>query len=665
MKKFKTIIIFLFCFGILCCSLVNFDSKQNAEQIIASTSVVPIIGLDKSALRLPYIQEFIEYYFYSRCGVRPTLLDLSTALEKKGPKIILCTKETANLYSIKLPAKEIQYDGFHLFSKLDKHGTPTIFCVGNNVNGIKYAIYRLIYELSYHQPVLSLRHPIELSITPFFENRLAMQVLSLKLDDNEANSKFFFNEWSENKVAAMVHLFDFFGFNGVETNFGSTPGHAIDETTQKLQVKLFDEQRRIGGKALAFIWGAAFMENEKIKEVCLNNEEGGEKMLQIYQDEAKVIGSHIDAFISHWADPGGDDTCNCTIRIPQFYHLELMKSMQVYNPKIESFFSLWCFHPNVISVRQERRFWSFMWHWTDTKVIEDVLDAGILPASVGIWVGDPNGYNPDYCRAIINKGRTLGIWTWYLADNEIRQGLHVHWKQVSEYFRNQSKEDFAKQIKWHQIENNRHGDWASINMAVGGAMMIDPQDDAEKYAREFCASIVGDSNADILLDVLDAVAQTRCLYHRNLGGLRFHDHEGWGSSDPEEDIRRIQKALENLDKVTLEKNFMPKIPYMELVFDPEVMLSDLKKTLQNILLHNKARSKLLAAITNEEYHSLPWADKQERIKKLSKELAPVFDFKGIGTCPEAQVWDRLMQTGLLPELPHRLKHTELIPELPH
>jgi hypothetical protein len=663
MKKFKTFLIFLFCFGILCCFAVNRDDKRNTEQIIASPSVAPIIGLDASALGLPYIQEFVEYYFSSRCGVRPTFSDVPTALGKLGPKIILCTKETAKLYSIKLPDGEIQYDGFHLFSTLDKQAAPVIYCVGNNVSGIKYAIYRLIHELSYHQPTLLLTHPIELSVTPFFENRLATQALGyIQGDDTEANAKFFFDRWGEAKVVDMARLFDFFGFNGEEVALCSGEGSPLD-TTVMMQLKLVDEQRRIGGKALVRIRAAVV--NERGNTVCLRTKEGRQMMLQAYQITAKAIASHFDAFLTHWADPGDCDSCNCTIRIPQLYHVELMKAMQKYNPKIESFFSLWCFHPTIVSVKQERRFWSYMWPWTETKVIEDVIDAGILPASVGIWVGDPNGFNPDYCRAIINSGRTLGIWTWYLADNEERQGLHVHWKQVAEYFRNQSVEDYGKYIKWHDLEAIYHGTWNSINMAVGGAMMIDPQGDAEQYAREFCASIVGDNNADIVMDALDAIAQTRCLYHRNLGGLRFHDHAGWGSNDPEEDIDRIQKALENLDKVTLEKKFVPKIPYMESIFDPKVMLSDLRKNLQNIILHNKARSKLLAAIASEEFQSLTGAEKQERIKKLSKEMAPVFDLKGIGTCPEAQLWDRLKLTGLIPELPHHLKQTGLIPELPH
>jgi hypothetical protein len=654
MKKINIFPIFLMFLGISCCSGDNRNSKRNTELIIASPSIAPIIGLDSSVLGLPYIQEFAEYYFSSRCGVNPNFSDMLAALGKSGPKIILCTKETAMHNGIKLPDEEIRHDGFHLISTSSKHGT-VIYCVGNNVNGIKYAIYKLIHELSYNKRTLSLTHTIKLSVTPFFENRIVLPSLSWTLGDPEANKKYFFNQWNEQKFNAMIDLFDYFGFNSTEINFGSTPGHVTDNATQNIQLKLLDEQHRIGGKALAFIWGAAYIENGVVKSVGLDTEADRKKMLQIYRNETKAIGGHIDAFISHWADPGGNENCTSTIKIPQLYHVELMKLMKEYNPKIESFFSLWNFHPSVTSIQQGQQWWSYMWHWKSTRVIEDVLDAGILPENVGILVGDPNGFNPDYCRAIINKGRTLGIWTWYLADNEIRQGLHVHWKQLSKYFRDQSAEDYGKYIKWHQLELNRQGDWNDINIAVGGEMMINPQGDAEEYAREFCSSVVGNGNADLLLEVLDAIAQTRCLWHRNLGGLEFHNHAGWGSIDPKVDISRIQKALSLLNKVTLEKDFIPKIPYMELIYNPEVMLSDLRRNLQNILLHNNARSKLLEEIDNKEYKELSWPDKQTKVKELSRELAPAFDLKGIGTCPEAKVWNRLKSTGLLPELPHSLK----------
>ena len=186
---------------------------------------------------------------------------------------------------------------------------------------------------------------------------------------------------------------------------------------------------------------------------------------------------------------------------------------------------------------------------------------------------------------------------------------------------------------------------------VAGAVMMDPNCNPEPYARAFCAGLFGQRHADTLLSVLDAIGQTRCRHHRTLGrGVRFHDLAGWGSKDPNADIAIVKKALANLDKVTLEEGYVPKLPYAEFIFDPQVMLADLRKHLNNIVLHNEAKLGLLPIITSEEFKSLPDDRRKARIKSLAKELAPDFDVEGIGISPEWYVWNVLMKgKGQLPQ----------------
>ncbi len=524
--------------------------------------------------------------------------------------------------------------------------------MGNNVGGIKYALYRLIHECDYAERTLSFPRNLRLAVSPFLENRIHIQSLSWKTGDREANAKFFWNFWPDEKVDCMVRMHDFFGFNGVEGSPISFPAGAGDvppETTERLSIRLLDEQRRIGGKAVGFLWGSALWEGRKLqRHMCLSDQETGERMRQDYRRMAEKLGLHIDAFVSHWADPGGCTgvDCQCTVRTPQEAHMELLDLMRRKNPHVKGFFSVWNIEPTVGVPPEKRGYWK----WSGTKDIQDILDSGILPAEAGIWVGNPNGFSPDRCRAIAASGRTLGIWMWYLADNEIRPCLHVHWKQVARYFRDLVKTDYGKQIVWHQIEANRHGDWNTIGLAVGGAAMIDPHGDPKEYAREFCASIVGAANAEAMLGILDAVGKTRCLYHRNHGGRRFHDHAGWGSDDPQADIALIKKALEELDQVKLDENHVPKIPYVETVFNPPVMLTDLRKHLRNIVLHNEARTKLLAAMSTEEFRAQPEEVQKDRIRNLGKQLAPKFDTTGIGRCPEGMLWSRLIsRSGEIPD----------------
>ncbi|MBN1908126.1 MAG: hypothetical protein JW818_00170 [Pirellulales bacterium] len=630
-------------------------TKSHVEKplVIASPTVAPTVGMDAMARGLPYLKEFVEYYFPSRCGAKPEVTDVDTALNRPGPKLLLCSKQTAQRIGAALPERIVEHDGFYLVSSKDKQGAPVVHCVGNNASGIKYALYRLIHECEYADRTLSLPRPLRLAVSPLLENRLTIQALSWKVLDPEANAKYYWNFWPDEKVDAMVRMNDFFGFNGVEKSLMSFPakvGRDVSpETTERLSIRLLDEQRRIGGKAVAFLWGAALWEDRTMRQrICLSSEKDGRRMRREYRAMAQKLGKHIDAFVTHWADPGGCDGehCACTVRTPQEAHMELLDLMRRENPEVQSFFSVWNIEPTA-GVPPARRGY---WRWANTKSIHDILDSGILSKDVGVWVGDPNGFSAERCRAVAASGRPLGIWMWYLADNEIRPCLHVHWKQVARYFRELPKTDYGRHIAWHQIEINRHGDWNTLGLAVGGPLMIDPDADPRPYALEFCASIVGPANAETMLDILDAVGDTRCRYHRNRQGRRFHDHAGWGSPDPRADIARARAALDKLDRMKLPAGHIPKIPYVEKIYNPEILLADLRKHLENIILHNEARLKLLAAISFDIIKSFPEREQKAYIKKLGRQLAPTFHTKGIGTCPEEYLWTRLLsQKGEIPD----------------
>ncbi len=612
------------------------------------------VGVDAEASSLAYIAEFIDYYFSTRCGVKPKVIEVSAALKKPGPKIIVCSTRTARQLGVALPSKPLEHDGFHLLSKRDAKGSVVVYCVGNNARGMKQAIYRLIHESSLSGKTLSLSHPLTITQVPRITNRASIHGGSWELGDKRANQKFVARYWDEEKAKAWVRLHDYFGFNAIEVGiqFDRTGSSVRHKKHLKFAIRSFDEQRRIGGKNLVFLWGAACWEGNSPKyRICRASEDGRDLLSEIYRYYAKHMAKRVDAFVTHWADPGGCEgtDCDCSVRTPQELHMEMLDIFRQYNPDVQSLFSLWDWLPTVAGVPREKRP-SHLWCWKNTRGIEDVLDSGILADDVGIMVGDPNGFSEAFCRAIVEHNRTLGIWTWYLADNEIRLGLHVHWRQVADYFRNQAGKDYAKHIKWHQIEVNRHGDWNTINTMVAGAVMMDPSCNPEPYARAFCSGIFGQQNADTLLSVLDAIGQTRCLHHRAPGIGRFHDLAGWGSKDPNADIEIVKKALANLDKVTLEEGYVPKLPYAEFIFDPQVMLADLRKHLNIIILHNEAKLGLLSIITSEEFKSLPDDRRKARIKSLAKELAPNFDLDGIGICPEWYVWNVLMKgKGQLPQ----------------
>jgi len=64
--------------------------------------------------------------------------------------------------------------------------------------------------------------------------------------------------------------------------------------------------------------------------------------------------------------------------------------------------------------------------WRGYKDVHTILDAGILPADVVICL-DGNGgrIKLSDAKAISKVGRKVGVWGWYLTDNEIRPSMHV------------------------------------------------------------------------------------------------------------------------------------------------------------------------------------------------------------------------------------------------
>ena len=75
-------------------------AADDRRLVIASPSQTPVVGMDATARRLPYLTEFIDYYSPSRCRVRPMVTDVPTALKHTSPRLILCSRQTADRLGI-------------------------------------------------------------------------------------------------------------------------------------------------------------------------------------------------------------------------------------------------------------------------------------------------------------------------------------------------------------------------------------------------------------------------------------------------------------------------------------------------------------------------------------------------------------------------------------
>ena len=145
---------------------------------------------------------------------------------------------------------------------------------------------------------------------------------------------------------------------------------------------------------------------------------------------------------------------------------------------------------------------------------------------------------------------------------------------------------------------------------------------------KFCAGLVGEKNVDVVKRALDAIGTIRSS-SRGLGA---------GTDDPRRDWTAVEESREALERLALPENQIPKMPYVEKVFDARVMLSDLKKQLGLIRSYSQARLQLAAILASKD----GMAVKRERIAKLN----PKFDIQGVGPCPEQGQWSTLKQQAV-------------------
>jgi hypothetical protein len=150
-------------------------AAANDRILISAPSSPAVVGIGESAKDFVYLNEFIEYYFSTRGGSEPQVMNIASALKKTGTRIILCTPAQAKQAGLKIDAGATTDDGFCLASTEDDEGGALICCVGNNTQGIKYGLYRLIYEADYADKALSLPTPLRIRVNPFIKNRVLIQ----------------------------------------------------------------------------------------------------------------------------------------------------------------------------------------------------------------------------------------------------------------------------------------------------------------------------------------------------------------------------------------------------------------------------------------------------------------------------------------------------------
>ena len=275
----------------------------------------------------------------------------------------------------------------------------------------------------------------------------------------------------------------------------------------------------------------------------------GEELLNdasLISVSARTYGKLVDHLITHWGDPGPGG-----YGVTQTTTVDLLKAYRQYNPNCQATVSTW----------YNNEFWNE--EEAKKEGAKQMLDETFSPKEIGIalhrWWDDRGmtcGQNPARGELVLNSGRRLGTWGWYLCDYEMTPGEHLRSRILDKYFSSLPSE-VSNKVDWISLEKIFHGGESRINQFITGQKMWNPYRSLREIMMDYCRSVYGPQYAEVICDAYECAEAVQVQYI--LGTIpefdRFPSVEG-----NIEFLNRVSKILLELKKVQLPDDWQPNIP---------------------------------------------------------------------------------------------------------
>jgi len=567
--------------------------------------------------------------------------------------------------------KNLRDDGY-ILRTISRNNKNIVLASGNTEKGDKYAIYHLMREIK--QSGNRIEFPVfNICISPFIKTRevimgdacpwdpfmyadqLSMDEMAETYDvifNTEASrlncpdaskkryalrkivEKYCIENWPREKLLDYINQMDAFGFNSIqfsdEAESYMHSGCLVSrrQLREKI-VSMMEQTKKIGNRISFMNWGAyGWMQNntrvvsnwddplcdEKIvfssefpikESRCWNNSDGRKKI----QSHIKYFTGYmryVDHVISHFFDPGGCNLNGCTIgtcvRIMNYQ----TKTFRKINPNLQASFNLWPLTSNHEGFSKYEvysnlaRTWSNTFTWWNFTNVVDLLEPDIMIAN--------RIFDYDIFSMCSKWNRKYGLWTWYNSDQEITASLHVEGDRLGREF-GEMPEDAGSILEYICIPSNCHL-LNSAGIYIAARLLWEPKKDPFLILKEFCDCVFGPKISDAMYSGYYAVAKIR---NRDIkGDSAFNDaYLGAGTPDVEKDIELSGDALFNLNSISIDTDWISKIPG---VFDREIMLDDLREHVKMIHQYAKFRWVYLklskkSQITLSDWKKLPVVEK--------------------------------------------------------
>lgn len=385
----------------------------------------------------------------------------------------------------------------YILNITEYNGTPVISIVGRNTQGVRSGVARLVALMKADGDRLTVPMTSEFR-DPFFPIRRLMVAPTGRIAQypeynglpvsfkTYADTRW--ENWSDERIRQYAEQLWLYGFNSVE--FAEIRGYRMtfndeqvkNDITPKLRV-FMKAAHDNGMQVSQFIWGQSlFKEGDNL---CWNSPEERSIMEKEYARLARTYGDLVDHIVVHVGDPGGCSRNGCDpYRTTQEIATFLFHEYRKVNPHITATLSSWA----------NFGFW-------EGKQGVKFLDESYSPKDVGVALH--RWYDPENAAKVVESGRKLDIWGWYLSDFEMELDMDLFMQRLDKYYRSLPNKA-SREVRAISTEVCFHG-WPSIiNAYVTAQKMWNPTRSLDDIEREFCSGTFGDSNADAMVAVYKA-----------------------------------------------------------------------------------------------------------------------------------------------------------------
>ncbi len=474
----------LICAGSQCvCS----ESQPGSSVVVSGSAQRPIVIVCPRDAELRQMGDYLRGFLVARGYAVEPDFPLAVAKNHSGPQWILGTLATYPSLGTDVAAPRFAAnarDEAYLLDVRAGNQGPMVVLVGKSAAGLRSAVARLVSTVANDGRKLTMAARREVN-DPFVRFRQIIMGNAGRRQCPEGSpfKDIDFDTWPVEKTRAYPELYWQFGFNSLQASenrgYGSISGKEL-ERTQNGAIALMKGSRDYHMLVSFDAWSdCLFNEGEAY---CWNDPKEHQVMIDYIAEMGRRYGPYVDHVNIHTGDPGGcaRNGCDPSYKTPQQITAEYYRVFRHYNPRVMAATStwgnsrFWLHSPRPVNTANYREYFALNDPRFGVAIADGAkfLNETFMPKEIGIALHQ--SYNDDQADMLIQAGRPVDVWAWYIGDMEMNNNLYIAMHRVDEDY-SRMPDSARDKIRINSVEINFHGWPQIINQYLCRSEDVEPQ----------------------------------------------------------------------------------------------------------------------------------------------------------------------------------------------